>query len=188
MNLKDIANEKGWVVKRVFEEVVSGITNANDRKQFQQLLKYVDEHSIKLIMVSEVSRCGRRVIDVLNVVEDLHKIGVGIYIQQFNMVSYEKGKENAMVKMLLQMLSIGAEMENNLRKIRQIEGIALAKLRNRYTGKMKGATMSKEKVLNKHSDVVMLIEKSDLSIRKIATISKKSINTVRKVKQLLETE
>jgi len=78
-------------------------------------------------MVSEISRIGRRVVDVLNFVELLHEKGIALYIQQFNMLTLEKGQENPIAKMLLQMLSIGAEMENNQRKIRQHEGIQLAK-------------------------------------------------------------
>jgi len=46
----------------------------------------------------------------------------------------ENGKENPVAKMLLQMLSIGDEMENNQRKIRQIEGIKLAQMRHIYIG------------------------------------------------------
>jgi DNA invertase Pin-like site-specific DNA recombinase len=60
---------------------------------------------------------GRRVVDVLNFVELLYEKGIALYIQQFNMLTIENGKENPVVKMLLQMLSIGAEMENSQRKI-----------------------------------------------------------------------
>jgi len=51
----------------------------------------------------------------------------------------ENGQDNPIVKMLLQMLSIGAEMENNQRKIRQREGIKLAQIKDVYKGRMKGA-------------------------------------------------
>jgi len=44
----------------------------------------------------------------------------------------ENGKENPVAKMLLQMLSIGAEMENNQKKNRQYEGIQLAKIKGVY--------------------------------------------------------
>jgi DNA invertase Pin-like site-specific DNA recombinase len=66
---------------------------------------------------------------VLNFVELLHEKSIALYIQQLNMLTMENGKENPIAKMLLQMLSIGAEMENNQRKIRQYEGIQLAKLK-----------------------------------------------------------
>jgi len=48
------------------------------------------------------------------------------------MLTLENGQENPIAKMLLQMLSIGAEMENNQRKIRQREGIILAQMNNYF--------------------------------------------------------
>ena len=123
--------------------------------------------------------------DILNVVDTFHKLGIAIYVQQFNMVSMQDGKENPMVMLLLQMMSIGSEMENNLRKVRQSEGIALAKLQQKYNGRVEGSKANKDNQLQKYSDVVDLLKKSELSIRRISTITSRSINTVRKVKQLL---
>lgn len=184
-NLKQVASEKGWNVKRVFEEKVSGTVKSTERKEFQKILDYTDQYGIKLILISEISRIGRRVVDVLNVVDNFHRRGIAIYVQQFNMVSMENGKENPMVMLLLQMMSIGAEMENNLRKIRQAEGIAIAKLQQKYKGRVAGGQANKETQLMKYADVVDLLKKSDLSIRRIASITTRSINTVRKVKQLI---
>ena len=184
-NLKQVASEKGWKVKRVFEEKVSGTVKSTERKEFSKILDYTEQYGIKLILISEISRIGRRVVDVLNVVDNFHRKGIAIYVQQFNMVSMENGKENPMVMLLLQMMSIGAEMENNLRKIRQAEGIQLAKLQNKYSGRSLGSNANKENQLIKYTDVVDLLEKSDLSIRRISSITGRSINTVRKVRQLL---
>jgi len=185
VNLKEIASQKAWTVTRNFTEKVSGTTKANDRREFTEMMKYVEKNDIKLVMISEISRLGRKVTDILTTIESLHEKGIALYIQQFNMLSYENNKENPTVKLLCQMLAIGAEMENNLRRERQREGVALAKLQNKYSGRKEGAKASKEKVMEKYSDVVDLIQKSELSIRRIASISKRSINTVRKVKELL---
>ncbi len=184
-SLKQVATEKGWKVKRVFEEIVSGTVKSTDRKVFNKILEYTEQNNIKLVLISEISRIGRKVVDILTVVDNFHKRGIALYVQQFNMVSMEDGKENPMVMLLLQMMSVGAEMENNLRKIRQEEGIVLAKLQQKYTGRATGGAANKEKQLQKYADVVDLIRKSDLSIRRIASISGRSINTVRKVKQLI---
>lgn len=184
-NLKQVANEKGWQVKRVFEETVSGTIKSTDRKTFNKLVEYTEQNNIKLVLISEISRIGRKVVDILTVVDTLHKKGIALYVQQFNMVSMQDGKENPVVMLLLQMMSVGAEMENNLRKIRQSEGIALAKLHQKYAGRKAGCGANKEKQLQKYADVVDLILKSDLSLRRIASISGRSINTVRKVKQML---
>ena len=47
--------------------------------------------------------------------------------------------ENPIAKILLQMLSLGAEMENSQQKIRQHEGIQLAKIKGVYNGRIKWA-------------------------------------------------
>ena len=185
LSLKQLAKEKDWTVKRVFEEKVSGTVKSTDRKEFNKLLEYLIQNDIKLVLISEISRIGRKVVDILNVVDTFHKRGIAIYVQQFNMASMQDGKENPMVMLLLQMMSIGSEMENNLRKVRQSEGIALAKLQQKYNGRVEGSKANKDKQLQKYSDVVDLLKKSELSIRRISTITSRSINTVRKVKQLL---
>ena len=128
INLKNVAQEKGWHVRRTFQEKISGTIKSGSRTEFKSLMDYIEKTPIQVVMVSEISRLGRRVVDVLNFVELLHEKGIALYIQQFNMLTMESGKENPVAKMLLQMLSIGAEMENNQRKIRQIEGIQLAKI------------------------------------------------------------
>lgn len=184
-SLKHLATEKAWQVKRVFEETVSGTVNNSDRKVFNKLLEYCNSNDIKLVLISEISRIGRKVVDILTVVDTLHKNGIALYVQQFNMVSMENGKENPIFMLLLQMMSIGAEMENNLRKNRQAEGIAMARLQQRYSGRATGARANRERQLQKYSDVVDLIQKSDLSIRRIASISGRSINTVRMVRDLV---
>ena len=188
LNLKQVAIDKGWTVKRVFEETVSGTVKTTERKEFNKLLEYSSLNKISIILVSEISRIGRKVVDILTTVETFHKKGIALYIQQFNMLSLEDGKENQMVMMMLQMLSIGAELENNQRRQRQLEGIALAKLQQKYTGRQTGSKADKQKQLEKYSKVVDLLKKSDLSIRRIAGITDRSINTVIKVKKLIEAE
>jgi len=129
INLQTVAQEKGWHVRRTFQEKVSGTIKSGSRNEFKMLLEYIDKTPVQIIMTSEISRIGRRVVDVLNFVELLHEKGIALYIQQFNLLTMENGKENPVAKMLLQMLSIGAEMENNQRKIRQFEGIKLAQMK-----------------------------------------------------------
>ena len=100
------------------------------------------------------------------------------------MLTMENGKENPVAKMLLQMLSIGAEMENSQRKIRQNEGIQLAKINGVYNGRVNGAKSNPSVLMNKYQNISDLLDKSDLSVRRIARITGHSINTVRKIKQL----
>jgi DNA invertase Pin-like site-specific DNA recombinase len=184
-NLKKIAEEKGWHIKRTFQEKVSGTLNARSRNEFKSLIEYINKSSVNIVMVSEISRVGRKVVDVLNIVEYLHERQIALYIQQFNMLTFENSQENPIAKMLLQMLSIGAEMENNQRKIRQREGIKLAQIKGKYIGRHKGAKTKPTVLLMKYQDISDLINKSELSLRRISQISGRSINTVRKIKRMI---
>ena len=184
VNLKEIAEQKHWKIIRNFCESISGNTKAHTRREFNEMVRYIENNGVNLIMVSEVSRLGRRVTDILNTIEFLHEKGIALYIQQFNMISLEDGKENPTVKLLCQMMSIGAELENNLRKERQREGIAIAKIQNKYCGRKEGAVADKDNLFKKYRNVLDLLEKSELSIRRIATITGHSINTVRRIKKL----
>jgi len=186
INLKEDAQKRGWHVKRVFQEKISGTTKTESRTELKSLMDYLKDKHIDVVMVSEISRIGRTVVDVLNFVEMLHAKCVALYIQPFKMLTYENGEENTIAKMLLQMLSIGAEMENNQRKIRQKEGIKLAQLKGVYKGRKEGAKASPDKVVSKYKDIADLLDKSELSVRRIAAITNRSINTVRKVKELKE--
>jgi DNA invertase Pin-like site-specific DNA recombinase len=184
-NLEAIAREKGWQLKRTFAEKISGTTKADSRTEFKNLLAYAKENEIKIVLVSEISRLGRRVLDVLTTIDQLHSNGIALYVQQFNMVSIENGRENPIVKMLIQMLAMGAEMENNLRKERQIQGIQIAKLNGRYKGRKPESLSTPEKMLTKYNDVVDLLKSSKLSLNRISAITGRSVNTVSKVKQLI---
>lgn len=186
INLKQVAQQKGWHVRRTFQEKISGTIKSGFRNEFKALLDYIEKTPVPIVMVSEISRIGRRVVDVLNFVELLHEKGIALYIQQFNMLTMDNGKENPVAKMLLQMLSIGAEMENSQRKIRQREGIQLAKIKGIYKGRIKGAKTAPSDMLDKYHNISDLIDKSDLSVRRIAGITGHSVNTVRKIKQLKE--
>jgi DNA invertase Pin-like site-specific DNA recombinase len=75
-------------------------------------------------------------------------------------------------------------MENNQRKIRQREGIQLAKIKGVYKGRVTGAHTSPAALIEKYSNVTDLLDKSELSIRRIAGITGHSINTVRKIRQM----
>ena len=176
LNLKQVANEKGWIVKRTFQEKISGTIKTGSRIECKSLMDYIEKSPINIVMVSEISRVARRVVDILNFVDLIHSKKIALYIQQFNLLTLENGQENPVAKMLLQMLSIGAEMEINMRKIRQFEGIQLAKLKGVYTGRVNGSKSNASVLMNKYQNISDLLDKSDLSVRRIAGITGHSVN------------
>jgi len=58
-------------------------------------------------------------------------------------------------------------------------------MQNKYQRKKRGAIANSKDLLEKYKDVVDLVGKSDLSLRRIAQICGQSVNTVKKVKSML---
>ena len=183
-SLQATAKSKGWLVRRVFSEKISGTSKIESRTELLKAIEYAKENSLSILATSELSRLGRSVLPILSLISLLHENGIGVYIEQFNMISMENGKENMSMKVLLQVLAIGAELENDTRKIRQNQGIALAKLNGKYTGRKRNAKANPGKLLAKYADVADLVLHSDLSLRRISKITGRSVNTVRKVKKI----
>jgi len=55
-----------------------------------------------------------------------------------------------------------------------------------YIGRMRGARSAPVSLIDKYHNISDLLDKSELSVRRIARITGHSINTVRKIKQLKE--
>ncbi|MDH4562147.1 recombinase family protein [Pseudomonas sp. BN411] len=121
----------GVQVDKTFTDKVSGATT--DRPQLQAMLEYVREGDT--IVVHEISRLARSLADLLSLVETLNKRGVAVHFH------HEKleftGENNAMQKLMLSMMGSFAEFERAISKERQREGIAKAKERGVYKGRVK---------------------------------------------------
>jgi len=76
--------------------------------------------------------------------------------------------------------------ESYIRKERQRQGIELVKLNNKHKGRKNGSRTSPKRLIEKYADIVDLLKGSDLSLRRIAAITNHSVNTVRRIKSLIE--
>ncbi len=116
---------------KVFTEKLSGATT--DRPQLQAMLEYVREGDT--ILVHSIDRLARSLADLLKLVEDLTKRGVHI---RFDKEQLEfTGEDNPTQHLMLSMMGAVAQFERAMIKERQREGIAKAKQRGVYKGRIK---------------------------------------------------
>ncbi|MDG9876067.1 recombinase family protein [Pseudomonas juntendi] len=121
----------GVALDKVFTEKLSGATT--DRPQLQAMLDYVREGDV--ILVHSIDRLARSLADLLKLVEDLTKRGVHI---RFDKEQLEfTGEDNPTQHLMLSMMGAVAQFERAMIKERQREGIAKAKERGVYRGRMK---------------------------------------------------
>ena len=168
----------------MYTDKISGSVPFNRRPAGIKLLKAIGEGKIKEVEVHSIDRLGRNQLDVLKTIEYLTARSVNLFVKNIGTYSLVEGKKNPAFQIIVSVLSSMAESEKEQIKERQAEGIRIARNKGKYKGREVGTTDSKEKTLTKHKDIVALIGK-DLSIRKIAEITKKSTATVQKVLNLV---
>ena len=118
------------VCDRVYEEKISG-KNTN-RPQLQAMLSNI--RSGDIINIHEMSRLARNTRDLLNLVEEITSKGATIVFHKENLTFKGNEKQDPYQKMMMTMLGAVAELERSILLERQREGIALAKLHNKYKG------------------------------------------------------
>jgi DNA invertase Pin-like site-specific DNA recombinase len=110
-------------------EKVSG-TKLEGRGELDLLLQFMRPGDT--LMVTRIDRLARSIRDLQNIVYDLKSRGISLKATEQPIDT-----STAAGKAFLDMLGVFAEFETNLRKERQIEGIAKAKIEGKYKGRKK---------------------------------------------------
>ena len=105
----------------------SGTTTAG-RQELATLLEFV--RAGDTIMVTRIDRLARSVADLQDIVRTLREKGVAL-----SATEQPIDTSSAAGKAFLDMLAVFAEFETNLRRERQLEGIAAAKAKGVYKGR-----------------------------------------------------
>ena len=127
--------------EKIFQEKVSG-TSTQGRDKLRECLDFVREGDE--VVFTRVDRVARSVLDLQLIVKELTDKKVTI-------TSTEQpiSTKDATSKCFLDMLGVFAELETNLRKERQMEGIKLAKEKGVYKGGKSRIDVERIKTLKK---------------------------------------
>lgn len=173
----------------LIEDKCSGATPFFDREGGKQIEKLVSKNKVSIISVHAIDRLGRNLLDILNTIAFFNKKGICIqFIQQGIKTLNEDGTENPISKMIISILGVVAEMERNLIKERQAEGVAIAKANGIYKGRAKGTRESNLAFLNKPK-VKKAIHylNSGMKSVEVSKLTGLHPNTITKIKIKLET-
>jgi len=108
-------------------EKASG-SSRNGRAELDTLMEFMRGGDV--LVVTRIDRLARSIRDLQNIVHELH--GAGVTLQA---TEQPIDTSTAAGKAFLDMLGVFAEFETNIRKERQMEGIAKARSRGVYTGR-----------------------------------------------------
>ena len=179
--LTAICTQRGWLVRSVFTEKISGAKKNAERKELSRMIEYIKAQHIDKVLVTELSRLGRDTLQVLQVIETLNDMKVSLYIQNYNIETLnEDGKVNAMSQFLITILAEIARMERKTIRERMNSGYKNFREQGGVVGRKQGYTKSEDQMKQQYSQEIKLLRKG-LSLREISKLTGHSVNTIRKV-------
>jgi DNA invertase Pin-like site-specific DNA recombinase len=125
---------------KVFSEKRSGASQS-DRAALEEAIEYVRDGDV--LMVTRLDRLARSVIDLRNIIARLEAKGAGFSCIQQGAIDTTRSDG----KLLLNILGSFAEFELDIRKERQMEGIAKAKDMGKYKGRPASVDAAKVKAM-----------------------------------------
>lgn len=128
MRLRDTARARGYEVIGEYVDFKSG-KDAN-RPEFQKLLADCKAHRVDLIMITKLDRMMRSTANLLAVLQDLERWGVGL-----ECLDQPIDTKSAMGKFMITLLGAVAEFERELTRSRVKEGMARAKAEGKHCGR-----------------------------------------------------
>ena len=188
--LTDYCRKMDWEVEKVFTNKVSGAKKNEEREEIQELISYVNSNQIQRVVCLEISRMGRNTLEALKVIQILNEHKVSLYVKNYNLETLDsEGRVNPVASLICTILLEVAAMERLTIKERMASG------RDQYIEKCRreGIKMGRPSTYRKSIDEykkqyqreISLIRKG-LSLANISAITGTSINTIRKIKEVMK--
>ena len=182
--LKDYAKHMNYQVVKVFSEKISGAKKIADRNALSELLDYVRNNKVDKVLIYECSRLSRRIVDFLQVIEELNELKVSLYIHQNGLETLlQDGSINPIASLVLGIIAQFNSMERSLIRSRMESGYNHFRDKGGKVGSKQGYKKSTEDMKEEYVEEIRLLKKG-ISLRNVAKITKTSVNTLRKLRDL----
>ena len=188
MDLSDYANTTGLTVQQTFEEHISGAKRNSERAVLNECLTYCKDNDTDILLVSELSRLGRNVDEVLSSIRWAKENHLNIYLQKEGLHIYDRdGKENPYLTIMVAVLGTAAQLEREAIAFRLQSGRRRYVERNMaLTGKSglgrEGYRKPKEQKAEEYKETLKLLRKG-YPYRKVAVLTGVSTSTVKRLKK-----
>lgn len=183
-DLREYAKRMDYNVVKEFSEKISGAKKVAEREQLSELLKYIEAHHIDKVLIYECSRLSRRIVDFLQVIEELNEQKVSLYIHQNGLETLlEDGSINPIASLVLGIIAQFNSMERSLIRSRMRSGYNHFRDNGGKVGRKTGYRKSQDDMREEYAEEIRLLKKG-ISLRNVSKITHTSVNTLRKVRYL----
>ena len=187
-DLTKYAENNGITLVKVFSEKISGAKKNNERAILMECFEYAEANKIDVILVSECSRVGRAIWEVLESVKYCVDRHIDIFFQKENLHIFDaNGEVNPFMAVYISCLGMCAQIERQNIMFRLNSGRQLAIQRGVKMGRKVGSTKSQEQKQAEYKDIIKLLRKG-YSVASTHAIAKErgikcSISTIKRVKK-----
>ena len=181
-NLNELAASRGYEVKGIYEEHISGAKTNKERKVLTECLTDAKENKIDIILFSELSRCGRAIWEVLETIKFCADNGINIHFQKEGLTLFRDGKVDSIMAIYISCLGFCAEKERENIYFRLSQGRELAKQKGVKMGRKVGSVKTREQKEQEYAKVIKLLWKGE-SMRNVAKLCDVSLSSVQRVKK-----
>ena len=171
--LRQAAERLGWEVAHEFvDRGISGAKGRTGRPQLDAMLKGVARKDFDIVASWSVDRLGRSLIDLVNMLQELHSTGVDLYLHQQGINTTTPAG-----KALFGMMGVFAEFERGMIQERVRAGLARAKAKGTKSGNPIGRPVVSAVV----EDRIRELRAEGLGILKIAREAGCGVSVVQRV-------
>ena len=183
-DLREYAKKMDYIVVKEFSEKISGAKKVADRYALSELLNYVRNNKVDKVLIYECSRLSRRIVDFLQVIEELNELKVSLYIHQNRLETLlEDGSINPIASLVLGIIAQFNSMERSLIRSRMKSGYNHFRDNGGKVGRKTGYRKSQDDMREEYAEELRLLKKG-ISLRNVSKITHTSVNTLRKVRDL----
>lgn len=182
IDLRNYAERNNIEVVKVFEEHISGAKRNEERPILCECLDYCIGNGVDMLLISELSRLGRNVDEVLANVKRCKDNNLNIFFQKENLSIFQPdGSKNPFLNIFISVLGTCAEMERENIKFRLNSGREKYIAEGGKLGRKVGSVKSTEKKQEEYKQVLKELKKGT-SIRRTAKLCDVSVSTVQRLK------
>ena len=182
-DLELLAKQRNLKIEKTYEEHISGAKKTQDRPVLKECLDYCFTNDIDILLISELSRLGRNVDDVLANVRLCKEKHLNVYFQKEQLSIFnDDGKEHPFLTIFIAVLGTCAEMERENIKFRLNSGKAQYLARGGKVGRKQGYKKPDEKLQEEYAGVIKMLRKG-YPVRMIAKSEGVGISTVMRIKK-----
>ena len=188
-DLSTIAQKNQWEVVKIVSAKLSATKNRlSAREDITELCELVEQKAIKKVLVTELTRLGRKAKEIREVYEFLSNNSIAIFIQSLGLDTGTKEPfQKAINNIIITILAEIAELETVRLSERIKSGMREARRKGVKVGRPQGATVDIKQQIktNPKYKTAAKALKEGLSLRKTAAFAGISVNTVRKIKEAI---